>query len=235
MSAVVSGPSIPSMPPEASGRTIRLFILDDHELVREGLRTALEPVEDMEVVGEAATAEEALGRIPATRPDVAILDMRLPDGNGIEVCREIRSRMPGTSCVILTSYADEEAFFTSIMAGASGYILKQIRARDLVGDLRRVAAGQSLLDPVVTQRVIDRMRKGPEDDPLLASLTAQERKILDLIADGRTNRQIAETMFLAEKTVKNYVTNILMKLGVQRRTEAAVYATRVRERRTHPL
>jgi len=211
--------------------TIGIFILDDHELVRSGLRTAFELVDDIDVVGEASTAEEALRRIPATHPDVAILDMRLPDGNGIEVCREIRSQTPEIACIILTSYADEEAMLSAVIAGASGYLLKEIRSTDLVGDVRKVAAGGSLLDAKLTQRVIDRMREGTEEDPLLAQLTAQERKVLDLIAEGRTNRQIADTLYLAEKTVKNYVTNILMKMGVERRTEAAVYATRIRERR----
>ena len=211
--------------------TIGVFILDDHELVRSGLRSTFDLADDIEVVGEASTAEEALRRIPATRPDVAILDMRLPDGNGIEVCREIRSQTPEISCIILTSYADEEAMLSAVIAGASGYLLKEIRSTDLVGDVRKVAGGGSLLDAKLAQKVVDRMRQGSEEDPLLAQLTAQERKVLDLIAEGRTNRQIADTLYLAEKTVKNYVTNILMKMGVERRTEAAVYATRVRERR----
>lgn len=213
--------------------TTKIFILDDHELVRDGLRAVLSAVAEFEVVGEAGTAAEALRRIPATRPDVAILDMRLPDGNGVEVCREIRSEMPTIACLILTSYADEEAMMTSVMAGASGYLLKEIRAADLVGDVRKVAEGASLLDPKLTQRVLDRMRQGDGEDPVLAQLTTQERKVLDLIAEGRTNRQIADALFLAEKTVKNYVTNILMKMGVQGRTEAAVYATRIRERQDH--
>lgn len=208
----------------------RVFILDDHELVRNGLRSVIDAAEDMEVVGEAGTAEEALRRLPAVRPNVAILDLRLPDGSGVEVCREVRSRMPQTACVILTSFADEEALLTAVMAGAAGYLLKEIKTTTLVDDLRRVAAGGSLLDPVVTQRVIDRMRAGSEEDPGLSQLTAQERRVLDLIAEGKTNRQIADSLFLAEKTVKNYVTNILMKLGLERRTEAAVYATRVQER-----
>jgi two-component system, NarL family, response regulator DevR len=207
----------------------RIFLLDDHELVRDGLRSALEADGDMQVVGEASTAEEALRRIPGAHPEVAILDMRLPDGSGIEVCREIRSRMPEVSCVILTSFADDEALSAAIMAGASGYILKQLRARNVVEDIRKVASGSSLLDPAMRRRMFERMRTS--EDPAIARLTGQERRILDQIAEGRTNRQIAKTLYLAEKTVKNYVTNILMKLGVERRTEAAVYATRIEERK----
>lgn len=212
--------------------TARVFILDDHELVRNGLRATIDATEDMEVVGEAENADEALRRLPATKPDVAVLDLRLPDGNGIEVCREMRSRVPETACVILTSYADEEALLTAVMAGAAGYLLKEVKATALLDGIRRVAAGGSLLDPTVTQRAIDRMRGGSED-PALGQLTAQERKVLDLVAEGKTNRQIAESVYLAEKTVKNYVTNILRKLGLERRTEAAVFATRVEERRAH--
>jgi DNA-binding NarL/FixJ family response regulator len=210
---------------------IRVFLLDDHEVVRAGLRSLIEAEPDLEVVGEAATATEALERIPPTRPDVAVLDVRLPDGNGVEVCRDIRSGHPEVSCLMLTSFADDEALFAAIMAGAAGYVLKQVGGRDLVADIRTVGAGRSLLDPGVTQRVLDRMRHGDEDDSRMRSLTGQERRILDLIAEGRTNRQIAETMFLAEKTVKNYVSNLLAKLGMERRTEAAVYAARLAERR----
>ena len=209
--------------------TVRVFLLDDHEVVRRGLRDLLEAEDDLEVVGEAGTAEEAYGRIPATRPDVAVLDVRLPDGDGIEVCREIRSKHPEIQCLMLTSFADDEALFASIMAGASGYLLKQVKGTDLVGGIRRVGAGESLLDPTLTQKVLERLRS-PEDDEL-AGLTPQERKILDLIAEGLTNRQIGERMFLAEKTVKNYVSNLLSKLGMSRRTEAAVYAARLAERR----
>lgn len=219
-------------PSTGESMPIRVFLLDDHEMVRDGLRAAIDVTSDMEVVGDASTVDQALRRIPATRPDVAVLDMRLPDGNGIEVCRDIRSRVPATACVILTSYADEEAMFSAIMAGAAGYILKDMRSNELLNDLRRVASGVSLLDPKLTQRAIDRMRKNNEEDPAMAQLTERERKVLDLIAEGLTNRQIAETLYIAEKTVKNYVTNILMKMGLQRRTEAAVYATRVKERRT---
>ncbi|HZT64495.1 MAG TPA: response regulator transcription factor [Acidimicrobiales bacterium] len=210
---------------------IKVFLLDDHPVVRAGLRGMLELEEDMTVVGEAASAAEALNRIPLCSPDVAILDVRLPDGNGIEVCREVRSAVPGVSCLILTSFADDEALFSSIMAGAAGYVLKQVRGTDLVGAIRRVAAGESLLDPAVTLRVLQRLRAEPEDDEMLGRLTEQERRILDLIAEGRTNRQIADSMFLAEKTVKNYVSNLLAKLGMHRRTEAAVYAARLAERR----
>jgi two-component system, NarL family, response regulator DevR len=207
--------------------SVRVFLLDDHEIVRRGVRELLEVEEDFEVVGEAGTAEDALVRIPTCMPDVAVIDMRLPDGNGVEVCREVRSRHPEVQCVVLTSFADDEALFDSIMAGAAGYLLKQIKGNDLVDAIRRVAAGQSLLDPNVTARVLERLRNGPAQDERLARLTDQERKILDLIAEGLTNRQIGERMFLAEKTVKNYVSNLLAKLGMERRTEAAVFATRL--------
>ena len=207
--------------------SVRVFLLDDHEVVRRGVRELLEVEDDLTVVGEAGTAEEAMARIPATAPDVAVVDMRLPDGNGVEVCREVRSRNPEVQCVILTSFADDEALFDSIMAGAAGYLLKQIKGTDLVDAIRRVAAGQSLLDPSVTERVLERLRSGPAEDERLARLTGQERKILDLIAEGLTNRQIGERTFLAEKTVKNYVSNLLAKLGMERRTEAAVFAARL--------
>jgi two-component system response regulator DevR len=211
----------------------RVFLLDDHELVRRGVRELVAAEDDIIVVGEAATGPEALQRIPVTRPDVAILDVRLggdPSGmTGVEVCREVRSAHPEVACVMLTSYADNEALFASIMAGAAGYVLKQIRGSDLVDAIRRVAAGESLLDPAATARVFERLRT-PEVDPL-AALTSQERRILDLIAEGMTNRQIGEGMFLAEKTVKNYVSHLLTKLGMQRRTEAAAYAATLAERR----
>jgi len=209
---------------------IRIFLLDDHEIVRTGLRSLFEATEGFVIVGEAATAAEALDRIPPTKPHVAILDVRLPDGSGIEVCREVRSGWPDIACVMLTSYADDEALFASVMAGAAGYVLKQVGTTDLVGDIRKVAEGQSLLDPALTERVLERMREGSDNDPLLAGLTPQERRILDLIAEGKTNRQIAAALFLAEKTVKNYVSNMLAKLGMERRTQAASYATRVAER-----
>jgi two-component system, NarL family, response regulator DevR len=209
---------------------IGVFLLDDHEVVRAGLRSLLEAEDDFAVVGEASTVAEALARIPPTRPQVAILDVRLPDGSGIEVCREIRSSSPEIACVMLTSYADDEALFAAIMAGAAGYVLKQVGASNLVDDIRRVADGQSLLDPALTERVLEKLRHRPDEDPLLANLTPQERRILDLVADGQTNRQIAGTLFLAEKTVKNYVSNLLAKLGMERRTQAASYAVRVAER-----
>ena len=209
----------------------RIFLLDDHEIVRRGLRELLEAEDDLEVVGEASTAAEALARIPATRPEVAVLDVRLPDGNGVEVCRDIRSAHPEIQCLMLTSYADDEALFDAIMAGASGYVLKQVRGAELIEGVRRVAAGQSLLDPSVTTRVLERLRKAPEEDERFADLSEQERKILALLAEGMSNREIAAELFLAEKTVKNYVSNLLSKMGMQRRTEAAVYAARLAERR----
>jgi DNA-binding NarL/FixJ family response regulator len=211
--------------------TTRVFLLDDHEVVRRGLRELLESEGDLEVVGEAGTAEEAYGRIPATSPDVAVLDVRLPDGDGIEVCREIRSRHPEIACIMLTSFAEDDAVYAAIMAGAAGYVLKQVRGTDLVDGIRRVADGQSLLDPTVTTRVLERLRHKDDEDELSA-LSDQERKILDLIAEGLTNRQIGERMFLAEKTVKNYVSNMFTKLGMSRRTEAAAYAARLSERRS---
>ena len=211
--------------------TTRVFLLDDHEIVRRGLRDLLEAEDDIEVVGEAGTVAEAVSRVPSTRPDVAVLDVRLPDGNGVEACRDIRSSHPEVQCLMLTSFSDDEALFDSIMAGASGYLLKQVRGADLVDSVRRVAAGQSLLDPTVTAKVLERLRKPPEEDEQLARLTEQERKILDLLAQGLTNRQIGERLYLAEKTVKNYVSNLLMKLGMHRRTEAAVYAAKLAAKR----
>ena len=212
--------------------TVRVFLLDDHEVVRRGVRELLEAEDDLEVVGEAGTAEEAYGRIPATSPNVAILDVRLPDGDGVEVCREIRSKHPEIACLMLTSFADDEALFSAIMAGAAGYVLKQVRGTDLVDGVRRVGRGESLLDPLLTARVLERLRRPPEPDEL-AGLTDQERRILDLIAEGMTNRQIGEQLFLAEKTVKNYVSNVLAKLGMSRRSEAAAFAARLSERRHH--
>jgi len=209
---------------------IRVFLLDDHEIVRRGLRELLESTGTMTVVGEAGTAEEAYGRIPATSPDVAVLDVRLPDGNGVEVCRDIRSKHPEINCIMLTSYSDDEALFDAIVAGASGYVLKQIRSDDLIEAITKVAAGESLLDPKLTAKVLDRLRHGAEEDERLKHLTDQERRILGYLADGLTNRQIADSMFLAEKTVKNYVSNLLAKMGMNRRTEAAVYAARLSER-----
>ncbi|MFP5335302.1 MAG: response regulator [Actinomycetes bacterium] len=206
---------------------IKVYLVDDHEVVRRGLKELLETAGDIEVVGESGAAGEAARRIPALRPDVAVLDARLPDGSGIDVCREVRSRDPHIKALILTSYDDDEALFAAIMAGAAGYVLKDVRGSDLVDGIRRVAAGQSLLDPAVTEQVLRRLRSGPAEDPRLASLTAQEKRILGLIADGLSNRQIAETMFLAEKTVKNYVSSLLAKLGMERRTQAAVFAAKL--------
>lgn len=207
---------------------VRVFLLDDHEVVRRGLRELLESEGDIEVIGEAGTASAASARIPALRPDVAILDARLPDGSGIEVCRHIRSADPNIRAIILTSFDDDEALFAAIMAGAAGYVLKQVTGQDLLSAVRHVAAGASLLDPQVTERVMQRLRDGSDSEPdELKSLTAQERRILELVAEGLTNRQIGERLFLAEKTVKNYMSNILAKLGLERRTQAAVLASRL--------
>ena len=215
--------------------TVRVFLVDDHEVVRAGLRSLLDAGEDLEVVGEAGTVADALVRIPLAHPDVAILDVRLPDGSGIEVCRHVRSEHPEVACLMLTSYADDEALLAAVMAGAAGYVLKQVGGTDIVADVRKVAAGGSLLDPKLTERVLDRIRRGPQEDKRLASLTPQERRILDHIAEGKTNRQIGEELFLAEKTVKNYVSNLLAKLGMERRTEAAVFATRLADQRAKPV
>jgi DNA-binding NarL/FixJ family response regulator len=210
---------------------IRVFLLDDHEVVRRGVADLLEAEEDIHVVGEAGTAEEALGRILATSPDVCVLDVRLPDGSGVEVCRDVREKRPEIACLMLTSFSDDEALLEAVLAGAAGYLLKQVRGSDLVDAVRRVATGQSLLDPAVTATVLRRLREGSADDQRLSGLTEQERKVLALLAEGRTNRQIADTLYLAEKTVKNYVSNVLAKLGMSRRTEAAVWAARLDERR----
>lgn len=207
--------------------TIRVFLLDDHEIVRRGLADLLAIESDLEVVGEAGTMAEALIRIPAVRPSVAVLDVRLPDGSGVEVCREIRSQMPEVRCLMLTSYADDEALFNAIMAGASGYVLKEIRGTDLVNAIRQVAAGKSLLDPGATQRVLERIRAGEKHDTRLDKLSDQEKRILDFIGEGMTNRQIGEAMHLAEKTVKNYVSSLLAKLDMERRTQAAALSARM--------
>ncbi len=207
--------------------TIRVFLLDDHEIVRRGLRDLLESA-GMDVVGDAGTVAHALARIPALRPDVCVLDARLPDGSGIDVCREVRSRDPSIRALILTSYDDDEALFAAIMAGADGYVLKQVVGNELVEGIRNVAAGNSMLDPVVTARVLERIRSGVAEQPdELSELTDQERKILELIAEGLTNRQIGQRMFLSEKTIKNYVSNVLAKLGLERRTQAAVLAAKL--------
>jgi DNA-binding NarL/FixJ family response regulator len=206
---------------------IRVYLLDDHEVVRAGLKTMLEASGEIEVVGESDSAVDAANRIPALRPDVAVLDARLPDGSGIEVCRSIRSVDPTLHALILTSYDDDEALFAAIMAGAAGYVLKDVRGNDLLDAIKRVAAGQSLIDPALMARVLDRVRNGPSVAPELQDLTEQEMKLLGHIAEGLTNRQISERMFLAEKTVKNYVSALLHKLGLERRTQAAVLATRL--------
>ncbi|WP_432138381.1 MULTISPECIES: response regulator [unclassified Streptomyces] len=216
---------------------IRVFLLDDHEVVRRGVHDLLNDEPDITVVGEAATVEQALVRVPALRPDVAVLDVRLPDGDGVTVCRDLRSRMPDLACLMLTSFDDEEALLDSIMAGASGYVLKQIQGSDLVSAVRTVAAGQSLLDPSATARLMARLRhdQHQEEEPdVLPGLTAREREILALIGEGLTNRQIGQKLFLAEKTVKNHISRLLAKLGVERRIQAAVIATQAQDRLRRP-
>ena len=212
----------------------RVFLVDDHEVVRAGVRELIEAKGEFVVVGEAGGVEEALRRAPSLRPDVAVLDVRLPDGNGVELCRDLRELIVGLRCIMLTSYSDDQALFDAILAGASGYVLKQIRGAGLVDALRAVAAGHSLLDPSITGRVLDRIRNGNPDDELLSRLTAQERVLLSHVGEGLTNRQIAERMYLAEKTVKNYLSNVLQKLGMSRRTEAAAYVVRFSERQRRP-
>ena len=210
-----------------STEKIRVYLLDDHDVVREGLRFLLESTDDIEVVGESASAVDAAARIPSLRPHVAILDARLPDGSGIEVCRTVRAIDPTIQALVLTSYDDDEALFAAIMAGAAGYVLPEIRSADLVEAVRQVAAGKSLIDPSLTAKVLERVRSGPKVAPELADLTEQELAILGHIAEGLTNRQIGERMFLAEKTVKNYVSAVLAKLGLERRTQAAVLASKL--------
>ena len=209
-------------------RPISVFLLDDHEVVRRGVADILETDPRITVVGEAKNAAEALARVPALRPDVAILDVRLPDGDGVTVCRELRSAMPDLKVIMLTSYSDDEALFEAIMAGASGYLLKQILGQDLVSGVHTVAAGGSLLDPAAATAVLERLRRPAGQTGPLAKLSEQERTVLELIGEGLTNRQIGERMFLAEKTVKNYVSHLLAKLGLQRRTQAAVLAAELR-------
>ncbi|MBG0830124.1 response regulator transcription factor [Planomonospora sp. ID67723] len=210
---------------------IRVVLVDDHEVVRRGVAALLDSEDDIEVVGEAGTAESAVARITALRPDVAVLDVRLPDGSGVEVCRQVRSAVPGLACLMLTSFADDDALFDAVMAGASGYVLKQIHGSDLVGAVRTVASGQSLLDPQTTAAMLARLREHDSRKDPLSALSAQERQILELIGEGLTNRQIGERMFLAEKTVKNYVSNLLGKLDMQRRTQAAALVTRLKAER----
>ena len=210
-------------------RTIRVYLLDDHELVRRGLHDLLSAEDDLEIVGESGSARRAVADIVRLRPDVAVLDGRLPDGSGIEVCRDVRAADPSIRALILTSYDDDEALFSAIMAGADGYVLKQIAGTDLVDGIRSIAGGRSLIDPSLVTRVMERLRSPQRDprDDTLAQLTDQERRILELITEGMTNRQIAQTMYLAEKTVKNYVTTLLAKLGVERRTQAAVLGAKL--------
>ncbi|NYH54451.1 DNA-binding NarL/FixJ family response regulator [Nocardiopsis arvandica] len=210
--------------------SIRVFLVDDHDVVRRGVGALISDEPDIEVVGEAAGAAEAIARIPAVGPDVALLDVRLPDGSGVEVCREVRSRMPELACLMLTSYADDDALYDAVMAGASGYVLKQIHGSDLVGAIRTVAAGGSLLDPRSTARIMRRMREGAAHEDPLAALSDQERRVFELIGEGLTNRQIGERVFLAEKTVKNYVSSVLSKLEMQRRTQVAAYAAKLKSR-----
>lgn len=213
---------------------LRVFLVDDHEIVRRGVRELIDAEDDLLVVGEAGTVEQALQRIPAVSPDVAILDVRLPDGSGVDLCRQVRSFDDAPGCLMLTSFDDDAALFEAIVAGAAGYVLKQVKGHDIVDAVRRIGAGESLIDPDLASRVLDRLRAGPTEDPRLADLTSQERRVLDLLADGLTNRQIAAEMYLAEKTVKNYVSNLLAKMGMSRRTEAAVYAARHADRRPQP-
>jgi two-component system response regulator DevR len=213
---------------EPDAAPIRIFLLDDHEVVRRGIAELLGAVPGFEVVGEASTIQETLPRVLASKPDVAVLDARLPDGSGIDVCRDIRSAMPSTYCLILTSYDDQDAVLASVLAGASGYVLKEVRTSGLVDAIRQVAMGRSLIDPGVIAKVMDRVRDGSPTDSRLASLSDREREVLDHISEGLTNRQIGEAMFLAEKTVKNYVSSLLSKLGMERRTQAAVFGAEVR-------
>ncbi len=215
--------------------TISVFLLDDHEIVRRGIAQLLESEDDIQVVGEAGTGAQAMARMPALRPDVAILDVRLPDSDGVTVCRDVRSALtPPPACLMLTSYSDDEALFGAIMAGAAGYLLKQVTGTDLIGAVHTVATGGSLLDPKATALVLQRLRQGDTaTDPRYESLSPQERRILELIADGLTNRQIGAEMYLAEKTVKNYVSSLLHKLGFARRTEAAVWATELHRSGSH--
>ena len=213
-------------PPRQQGK-IGVFLLDDHEILRRGVRDLLNAQPDIEVIGEAGTASSALARLPALRPDVAVLDVRLPDGDGVEVCRQIRSKLPETACLILTAYADDRALLGAIMAGAAGHVSKQTCGTDLVSAVRAVASGQSTLDPQASRQVMARLRNHIDNVDPVAALSAQEKRVLELIGEGLTNRQIAERMFLAEKTVKNYVSALLTKLGMQRRTQAAAFAARL--------
>ncbi len=224
-------PEDPIPDDDDDGVSIRVMLVDDHEIVRQGLAALLGATDDLEVVVEAATAAEAIARARVFEPDVVVMDVRLPDGNGVDACREIRSHRSETRVLMLTSFSDDQALFDSIMAGAAGYVLKQVRGQALTDSIRRVGRGESILDPSVTQRVLDRIRNPDADkDELLARLTPTEERILDMIADGRTNREIAERIHLAEKTIKNYVSGILSKLEVTRRVEAAAYLAQQRAR-----
>jgi two-component system response regulator DevR len=211
------------------GNTIRIFLLDDHEIVRRGIAELLSAVPDFEVVGEAETAAETLPRVLASRPDVAVLDARLPDGSGIDVCRQIRSELPETYCLILTSYADHDAVLAAVLAGASGYVLKEVRTSGLIDAIRQTAQGRSLIDTSVIAEVMSRVKAGSPNDNKAATLTVREREVLDFITEGLTNRQIGERLYLAEKTVKNYVSSLLAKLGFERRTQAAVYGAELKK------
>lgn len=206
---------------------IRVLVTDDHEIVRQGLKSLLASQDDIEVVGEASSGEEAVRRTGLDEPDVVLMDVRMPGETGIEACRDIVARFAGTKVLMLTSYADEEALMASIIAGASGYVLKKVKGDDLIDSIRKVAAGESLLDPAMVERLFDRLRTGRVEDPLMASLTDQEQVLVQHLARGLTNRQIADEMFLAEKTVKNYVSSILTKMGMSNRSEAAAYVARV--------
>ncbi len=215
-------------------KPLRILLVDDHEVVRAGLRALLDAADGIDVVGEAGSVEEAVRRSGLDSPDVVVLDVRLPDGSGIEACREIRSQFPSTKVLMLTSFADEEALMAAILAGASGYVLKRVRGSDLIDDIRRVGAGESLVDRDMTEKLFERLRHGPRQDALLARLTDQERDLVHLLAEGLSNREIAARMFLAEKTVKNYVSNVLSKMGMNRRTEAAAYVARLESNEAAP-
>jgi len=226
-------PRTPSVAVRGLESEFRVLLVDDHEVVRAGLKTLIDGSGGLTVVGEAGTAEEGVRRVGLDAPDVVVLDVRLPDQSGIEACRVIRTRFPEVRVLMLTSFADEEALTAAMLAGASGYVLKRVKGHDLVEDIRRVGFGESLLDPEMTDRLFERLRSGPREAPLLAKLTQQERKIVEHIAEGKTNREIAAEMFLAEKTVKNYVSNVLAKIGMSRRSEAAAYVARSRAEHDH--
>lgn len=208
-------------------KPIRVLLVDDHEVVRTGIKSMLDAEDDITVVGEAGTVEDGVRRVGYDDPDVVIMDVRLPDGSGVEACRDILDRFSDVKVLMLTSFADEEALMSAILAGASGYVLKRVKGSDLVNDIRRVGAGESLLDPEMTEKLFERLRTGPKTDPLLSKLSDQEREIVGRIAEGKTNKQIAADMFLAEKTIKNYVSNLLAKMGMSRRSEAAAYVARL--------